>query len=91
MRAVSVRLRGVMFACLVALLVSPGNSVAAAPSPAVRGHASPGRHCGRAAAVGAVGGHARSILRPQDRCPGEAASAAKLGWAVRAAPLAYCG
>ena len=34
MRAVSVRLRGVMFACLVALLVSPGNSVAAAPSPA---------------------------------------------------------
>ncbi len=34
MRAVSVRLRGVMFACLVVLLVPPGSGVAADPSPA---------------------------------------------------------
>ncbi len=34
MRAVSVRLRGVIFACLVVLLVPPGSGVAADPSPA---------------------------------------------------------
>jgi len=34
MRAVSARLRGITFACLVVLLVSPGNGVTADPSPA---------------------------------------------------------
>ena len=34
MRAVSVRLRGVIFACLAVLLVPPGSGVAADPSPA---------------------------------------------------------
>ncbi len=34
MRAVSVRLRGIVFACLVVLLMPPGSGVAADPSPA---------------------------------------------------------